>query len=364
MSDRSIEEEYGFESLKESRLERKIASKTDRSKFKKTDWDKRGEELPDHLERRRDEFLEGKVTSIHSLGADVATESKVYECVISGRLKLENRRIKNIIAVGDQVLFKPEGEDQGSILHVLPRKTILARAETLSHKSQQIIATNVDQVLITLSVVDPLLKPFLADRYIIAARKGGMDPIIVINKIDLLEGHPEEQELLAEMLEAYAVLGIPILQLSADAQIGLDALRDIMRNKTSVFSGQSGVGKSSLINAITGLDLLTGRTVGRTKKGAHTTSKANLLPLAFGGWCVDTPGIKSFGVWDLGQDEIQGFYSEIAELGAGCKFMNCSHTHEPQCAVIAALKEGKLSPLRYRSYLQLLESVEADHKRR
>jgi len=137
-----------------------------------------------------------------------------------------------------------------------------------------------------------------------------------------------------------------------------------MKDKASVFSGQSGVGKSSLINAITGSDLRIGEVVERTQKGSHTTTTAQLLPLAFGGWCIDTPGIKSFGVWELKTEEIEKYFTEIHTIGRQCHFPNCTHIHEADCAVLAAVEEEKISVIRYQSYLALIESVSEQHLRR
>jgi ribosome biogenesis GTPase len=137
-----------------------------------------------------------------------------------------------------------------------------------------------------------------------------------------------------------------------------------MQGKTSVFSGQSGVGKSSLINRMTGLDLRVGVTVDRTKKGSHTTSITQLIPLEFGGWCVDTPGIKSFGVWDLEKDEVEGYFPEIHDCGLNCKFPDCTHTHEEDCAVQQAVEEERISFIRFFSYQALMESVKEKHVRR
>jgi ribosome biogenesis GTPase len=199
-----------------------------------------------------------------------------------------------------------------------------------------------------------------------------MEPLIVINKIDLLENQEEndplflarEKECYEQALRAYAAVGIPLISVSTMHGTGIEELRQAMRDKASVFSGQSGVGKSSLINAITGLQLRIGEIVEKTKKGTHTTTTTHLIPLEFGGWCVDTPGIKSFGVWDLEHEEVEGYFPEIHHLGLDCKFADCTHTQEEQCAVLKALEEGKLSPLRFESYHALRESVGEKHVRR
>jgi ribosome biogenesis GTPase len=247
----------------------------------------------------------------------------------------------------------------------------LSRADNLSRRKEQVIAANIDQVLITVSVVDPPIKPPLVDRYIIAARKGGMEPVIVLNKIDLLKSETKdpilvavENEIYEEFLVAYAQADIPIVSVSVETGEGLERLREVMKGKASVFSGQSGVGKSSLINAITGLDLRVGETVEKTKKGSHTTTTAQLVPLEFGGWCIDTPGIKSFGVWDLKKEEIEKYFSEIHAIGLKCKFLDCTHTHEAQCAVIEALEQEEIPPMRYESYQALIDSLSEKHVRR
>ncbi len=362
----SIEEEYLGSTRKEERQERKRVSAKDRSKYKKTDQDKRVRIFdPTALEEQG--LIRGRVTGIISQGIIVHVDKRRLVCELRGVLKKEKTHLKNLVAVGDFVWFEEREDNEGVIVEVEPRKTLLSRADNLSRRKEQLIATNIDQVLITVSVVNPTLKPALIDRYIIATKKGGMDPVVVINKVDLLESDEatdEDREQLKAVIEAYAQAEIPLICVSANTDEGLDALKKQMGDHSSVFSGQSGVGKTSLINAVTGLDLRVRETVAKTRKGAHTTTSAQLVRLESGGWCVDTPGIKSFGVWDLEADEIEGYFSEIHEVGQGCKFSNCTHTHESPCAVTDAVEAGTISQLRYDSYQSLIESVRAQHHRR
>lgn len=368
-----IEEHYGFHDRKAEKKQRKINSTTDRSKYKKTDQSKYLKGLKTEKESKlvKEGLLEGRVLSITPQGIVVEWNHQLVSCVLKGLLKRDKIQLKNLVTVGDFVLFENISEGEGIISHVQPRFSILSRAEALSQRKEQIIAANIDQVLITVSVVNPVLKPPLVDRYIIAARKGGMEPIIVINKVDLLESKEMdpilvevENEMYQEFIKAYAKVGIPVISVSVTTGVGIDQLREAMRDKASVFSGQSGVGKSSLINTIAGLQLRIGGMVDKTKKGSHTTTTAQLIPLEFGGWCIDTPGIKSFGVWALKAEEIEHYFSEIYACGRQCKYPNCTHTHEEDCAVLGAVEREEIAPMRYESYQALMASVLGKHLRR
>lgn len=353
-------EEDFHESKKERKQARKHAAKRDRSKFKKTDQEKRQKNLHRQQEKTLSQknLLRGRVLAIFPEEISVEHEQQIYLCTLRGVLKKEMTRVKNLVTVGDFVLFEQGGELVGAIAHIEQRHSVLARKEHLRRKTQQLIAANIDQVLITLSVVTPPLKPALLDRYIIATYKGGMEPVILLNKVDLLQMHPEEKALFEQLLKTYTDLKIPLIALSAETGEGIEQLKKQMHNKASVFSGQSGVGKSTLINLITGLNLATREVIDKTRKGAHTTSTAQLIPLSFGGWCIDTPGIRSFGIWDLQRADLEAYFPEIYAQSAHCKFTNCSHSHEPGCALREAVEEGVISPLRFDSYLKLLQECD------
>lgn len=350
-------ESFYHEGKREFKKERKRASKGDRSKFKKTDREK----FLSPLKPARESLQRGRVISITSRGILVDHEGKEFSCTLRGLLKKERTEDKNLVAVGDFVLFEPTDKHEGQIAHVEPRTSILSRADNLSRRKQQLIASNIDQVLITTAIKEPGLKPFLVDRYLIAAAKGGMHGLIVVNKIDLLPyASPEEQALFAAFKKAYA----PLIAVSSTTGEGLETLTEAMRGKTSVFSGQSGVGKTTLINLMTGLTLKTGDLVEKTGKGAHTTTHARLIPLAHGGFCIDTPGIKSFGVWKLTPNELLDYFPEIKAAGSQCHYPDCSHTHESGCAVQTALAHHQIAQIRYDSYRLLLESLSQEHLRR
>ncbi|MGA8165211.1 MAG: ribosome small subunit-dependent GTPase A [Waddliaceae bacterium] len=369
----STEEEYFGSSRKQSRMERKRLSAKDRSKYKKTDRKKAEAAMEQEIIDKRGctESHRGRVLSITPQGMVVEHEGKTYTCSLRGLLKKEKRPLKNIVTVGDFVLFEEMPDNEGRITQVEPRRSTLSRADTLSRRKEQLIAANIDQVLITASIITPVLKPFLIDRYIIAAKKGKMEPVILVNKIDLLEQpsidagiRKEQLALLDECRRAYEHANIPFLPLSVVKEEGFDQLFQLMKGKASVFSGQSGTGKSSLINAMTGLNLPVGEIVHKTRKGGHTTTQAHLVPLKCGGWCIDTPGIKSFGIWDLKREELEGYFQEIYERGRLCRFPDCSHLHEKGCAVINDVENGAISSLRYSSYQSLMETVVDAHQRR
>lgn len=355
----SFEEEFLARDRKESRRERKRITLKDRSKFKKSDQDqlkKREKKPPENL-------LRGRVLAISPEGILVDMKDILFRCTLKGSLKKEKQRIKNLVAVGDFVHIEAKGEGEGSIAFVEERKSILSRAEHHGRQKEQLIAVNIDQVLITTSIGTPVLKPSLIDRYIIAAQKGKMTPLIIVNKIDLLpEISAEERALYEFLLQTYRKLKIGVFPVSATTGAGMEALATAMEGKASVLSGQSGVGKSSLINLITGSTLAIGEIVAKTRKGSHTTTATLLIPIRGGGFCIDTPGIKSFGLWDLSQEEIQTYFSEIQEKGKRCRYPNCLHLQEPDCAVKEAVSKGKISALRFDSYCALMADLKTKHR--
>lgn len=345
--------EHHFEpSRREHRRARKIAKQTDRSKYKLTDQQKAGTESlrtpPEHL-------LQGKVIQIRSQEIEVDSNGKIFTCTLRGALKLTRSLEKNLIIVGDNVLFEPTSPSTGWIHHVNERSSVLSRQEHLHRVKQQLVAANVDQVLITVSLAEPMIRPSIIDRYLIAAKKGHSTPIILINKLDLKERYPEEGSLVDECIHLYQSLGINAVAFSAVTGEHLDDVRAILKDKVSVFSGQSGTGKTYIINKLTGLHLKTGfiRAVG---KGAHTTTTTRLIPLPFGGWCVDTPGMRSFGIFSLTKEDLKEAFPEL--FRQPCAFTNCWHKGEYGCSVPEAIANNQISPLRLSSYLSLLKAAE------
>jgi len=358
------EESDYFNIRKDARAERKMAQRKDRSKYKKTDQEKQ----PIEPEKGSHQ---GIVTLIRPEQFFVASEGTTYICSLRGALKKETQKLKNLVIVGDLVNFDVTGKESGVIVSVEPRKSLLSRADHLSQQKEHLIAANVDQVFITVSVMDPPLRTPIVDRYLIAAQKGSLKPIIVCNKVDLLDDpsyaeaeRDVQRELLQDCVQIYNALDLPFIEVSAKTGLGLAKIADMMKDRVSVFSGQSGTGKSSIINGATGLDLRVGKTVAATRKGSHTTSYTQLLPLSFGGWCIDTPGIKSFGVWDLKEQDLRSYFDEIQEAASFCKYPDCRHLGEPGCAIPNAIEEGTISLLRFESYLALLASIQQEHLRR
>lgn len=339
-----FEEEFHGQDKKQFRKERKRAQETDRSKYKKTDQEKIvSKELDTSLRR-------GRVIAIAGDGFWVESDGNKFFASLKGQLKKLRLETKSVLAVGDFVRFT---EDH-AIAQIEERYSYLARTDIRGTK-EQLMAVNVDQAIIVVSVVNPPLKPALVDRYLLAAEKGHIHPIIVVNKIDLLEsGSEEEKERYREFLNAYEKIGFPILSISTVENIGIEALKSLVKDKTSVFAGQSGVGKSSLLNSAFGLNLKIGTMAHKIAKGTHTTTTATLLPLACGGYCVDTPGIRSFGIWRLTKEEV---FSHFHDLQLECRFPDCKHIAEPGCKVLEALETGEVSPLRYESYRTLLDEA-------
>jgi ribosome biogenesis GTPase len=291
--------------------------------------------------------LRGRVLAVQGLTSTVqAEDGALWACATRRLLKTLSTNQRHVVAAGDFVVFRPEPNQQGIIERVEPRKTVLSRA---TRGRQHIIVTNVDQLLIVTSAAEPYIKPNLIDRFIISAHKSGLRPIICINKVDLIDAAS-----LAPLVGVYSQMGYQVLMLSAATGFGIDRLRRAMAGCASVVAGQSGVGKSSLVNAVDPeLKLRTSAVSTETQKGRHTTTTARLLPLAAGGYVVDTPGIRQFQLWDVIPTEIAGYFRDLRPYIDYCKYPNCTHTHESGCAVKDAVADGRLDLRRYESYCHL-----------
>ena len=240
--------------------------------------------------------------------------------------------------------------DEGVIERVEPRRGVLSRA---SRRREQVLVANVDQLVIVMSLVAPDLKPHLIDRYIAAAQHGDLAPVVCLNKADLAD-----PVLLQPLIGAYSQLGIPTVLTSAATGSGVNRLRELLRGRATVFSGQSGVGKSSLLNALQpGLALRVKSVSEANQKGRHATTAAELIRLDFGGWVVDTPGVRQLQLYDLRQGEVEGYFREFRPYVALCRFPDCTHTHEAGCAVRGAVARREISDRRYLSYVGLFRAA-------
>lgn len=311
-----------------------------------------GEEILREIDKEN--CLEGRVVAATGLNSIVQTAAGVkYECTVRRVVRTLARDARNVVVTGDRVWFLPtdqvlkSGLQQGVIERVEPRAGIISR---VSQYREHIIVANVDQVVIVASAADPQLKPHLLDRFLVSAEKGEVQALVCINKADLIDLAD-----LQPLMGLYARLGYPVIATSGFTGRGIPALRRFLTGKQSVFAGQSGVGKSSLLNSLQpGLNLKTAEVSDWTRKGKHTTRRAILHDLDFGGWVVDTPGIRQFALWDVIPEEVEGYFIEFRPFVAYCKFPDCTHEHEEGCGVKQAVAQGLIFTTRYESYLRIL----------
>ncbi len=291
--------------------------------------------------------LRGVVLSIGGLQNPVqAEDGRVYRCATRRLLKTLSTDQRNVLAAGDRVLFRPEGEGEGIIECVEPRHGVLCRT---SRSRQQVLVANVEQLLIISSAAEPQLKAHLIDRFLVTAEKSRIQPVVCINKVDL--AHAAD---LQPLVGVYGQMGYTVLLLSAKNGTGVERLRRTLHGRQSVLLGQSGVGKSSLLNAVeSGLELRVAAVSSESEKGRHTTTSAQLVPLADGGYVVDTPGIRQFQLWDVIPAEVAGFFRDLRPYVSRCRFPDCTHQHEADCAVKHAVAEGRLDVRRYESFCQM-----------
>ena len=306
--------------------------------------------------------LIGRVIKIAGLLFHVKMPDETVLCSVRRSVKDKAEFELSPVVVGDIVKVdvdpNPPSEGElrtGVITKVEPRKTYFSKKKTtLKTEKQQLIAANIDQMIVVASVKSPAFKMRLIDRFMITAMQGGVQPVVVVNKIDLK--HDIDLE---KVEKIYDSVGIDVICTSAKQRLDLDRLQEALKNKESVFVGQSGAGKSSLLNAIQpGLKLRTGDVSEKTGKGKHVTTVVELFPLDFGGYVVDTPGLRALGLTGLSIRDIEQFYQEIYETSHKCRFSDCRHKDEPDCAVKAAVENGKIYRERYESYIRILAGTE------
>ena len=340
-----------------------------------------------------DECLRGRVLRVHGLASVVETDDgRVFRCAVRRLLKSLATDERSVVTTGDVVWIRSTGtgvnsqesgvgsqesgvrelesgvsnteEDssltplplpltphEGVIERVEPRHGVLTRA---SRRREHVLVANVDQLVIVMSLVEPDLKPHLIDRYLAVSQKGELKPVLCLNKSDLADAVE-----LQPLIGLYAQLGIPVFLCSARTGFGIDRLREQLRGRSTVFSGQSGVGKSSILNAIQPDLALAVKSVSEVnQKGRHTTTYSQLIKLNFGGWVVDTPGVRQLQLWDARPEEMEGYFPEFRPFVPLCGFPDCTHTHEGSCAVKDAVARRYITSRRYHSYIGLFNGTE------
>jgi ribosome biogenesis GTPase len=280
-------------------------------------------------------------------------------CQLPGRLKQEWQS-SSIVAVGDHITLSLNEDGTGTIEDIAPRRAVLSRtrptaeARRLNSDEEQVLVANPDQLVFVFSIKSPSPNLRKLDRFLTVAEMNELPAIICINKIDL-----DQLDKIRKKFQLYADIGYRVIYTSAKDNLGVDELKSCLHDKITVFAGSSGVGKSSLLNAIQpGLGLKVNQVSKATGKGLHTTRYAELIPLEGGGYVADTPGIRGLALFDVEPSELDAYFREISPLVSNCQFSDCTHQHEPKCAVRAAVQDGRVSQQRYESYLRLREEHE------
>jgi len=289
-------------------------------------------------------------------------EGEIIECTIKGKFRVKGIRTTNPVAVGDNVLFEIEkGRNSGIITEVLERRNYILRRSSNLSKESQIIAANIDQAFLMITIILPETPVEFIDRFLITAEAYRIPAGLIINKTDLYG--PTEQERMEYLVSMYEKIGYSCYRLSVTGGMGTDIIRDELKDKVSLIAGNSGVGKSSLLNRLNpSLNLKTEEVSGYHKQGKHITTFPEMHRMPFGGFVIDSPGIRGFGVVDMDREEIYHFFPEIFRISKECRFYNCLHLDEPGCAVREAVENGEIDPLRYRSYMNILKDENTKYR--
>jgi len=289
-------------------------------------------------------------------------DGRFVESKVKGNFRLKGIRSTNPVAVGDRVAICENAEGTALITDIEPRRNYIIRKASNLSKQSHIIAANVDQAFLVVTVRQPETSTTFIDRFLASAEAYSVPVTLVFNKIDVLDSEAKEtQDLLVHIYES---IDYPCLTISAQTGEGVGELARRLQGKITLLSGNSGVGKSTLINRILPhANLRTGEISDAHQTGVHTTTFSEMLPLPQGGWIIDTPGIKGFGTFDMEPEEISSYFREIFEYSKQCRFSNCTHTHEPGCAVVQAVENYQIAPSRYMSYLSMLEDKDENKYR-
>lgn len=298
-----------------------------------------------------EQYFTGLVLRATGSWYEVMSEGERYQCRIRGKLRLKGVRSTNPVVVGDTVRCLKDESGSHVIIDIEPRRNyVIRRASNLSRESH-IIAANIDQALLLVTLRQPETALEFVDRFLVTCEAYKIPVVILLAKIDL-----QDEEEVDFFRSIYEPIGYRVVAVSSTTGEGVAEVHDMLVGRTTLLSGNSGVGKSTLVQQIDPtLDIRTAEISDNHQKGRHTTTFSTMYPLAEGGALIDTPGIKGFGLLDIEEEELWHYFPEMMHYGRACRFYNCTHTHEPGCAVMAALEEGEISELRYESYLKMMD---------
>ncbi len=302
--------------------------------------------------------MEGLVTkSTGSWYAVRMHNGDYWQCRVRGKLRMKDLKVTNPVAVGDRVRVEPESPGEGNIAEVLPRENYLIRRSIKKSKHGHILAANIDQAVLIATPAFPRTSLGFIDRFLVAAESFRIGQVLAYNKSDLW--NQETQEVVNDIQQIYEPLGVQFVALSAETGLGVEAFTALLKDKISLLAGHSGVGKSTILNRIApGVAQKTSEVSTFANKGTHTTTFAEMFEISPQTFVIDTPGIKELGLMDIYEEEISHFFPEMRDMFGECRFHNCTHTHEPGCAVVAAVEKGEIALSRYESYLSMVYEEE------